>query len=728
MTTIWTFSTSPLLLAFLALIWIGAGWLSWANWRRRGGKGVAANELLRFVVVTLILFTLCKPERVRRIYKSDPPEIVVLTDVSGSMTSQDVEYEGRIIRREDWLKGRMETNFWKSLEISGAKVRLEPFAMGPTNENVLPDGSDLNKAMDSARVRSKNLKVMLMISDGDWNVGDSPLVAASQLRSARVPVYTVSVGADRSLPDLLLEPVAVPAFGLLGEQISIPFKVRSHLPRDVRAMVSLTSAGGVDVKKQVVIPPYGTVQDSVVWSPRALGEYTLTINIPVQPEERLTDNNQQSFHISVRTEKLKVLVVESLPRWEYRYLRNALVRDPGVEVNTLLYHPELGPGQGPHYLQKFPGTKEQLSEYDVVFIGDVGLGGDEMTTADADLLKGLIEQQGSGLVFLPGSRGRQLSFKGHPLADLMPVTLDEQKVEGVSQVSESNLLLTNEGKGHFLTMLAADENLNEAIWKNLPGFYWSAAVMRARPGAQVLAVHSNLRNTAGRIPLLATRPYGNGEVLFMGTDSAWRWRRGVEDRYHYRFWGQVARWMAHKRKMAQGQGVRLAFSPENPQLNDNIFLQATIMDLSSAAGQEAMRAKIISPSGATETIEFNSVTGGWGVFKGSFVVREGGTYKVQVFSASGKHKLDTEIIVSQPKVEKTGQPANAGVLRDIAVMTGGKHGGIDRFDEILRAIIALPEKEPIEERFRLWANAWWAGAMLFLLAIYWAFRKVLGLI
>ena len=36
-----------------------------------------------------------------------------------------------------------------------------------------------------------------------------------------------------------------------------------------------------------------------------------------------------------------MLVVESYPRWEYRYLRNALSRDPGVELSCLLFHPGL---------------------------------------------------------------------------------------------------------------------------------------------------------------------------------------------------------------------------------------------------------------------------------------------------------------------------------------------------------------------------------------------------
>ena len=57
----------------------------------------------------------------------------------------------------------------------------------------------------------------------------------------------------------------------------------------------------------------------------------------------------------------------------------------------------------------------------------------------------------------------------------------------------------------------------------LPGFYWSTAVTKSRPGTEVLAVHSELRNQFGRIPLLAIRNAGRGKVLFMGTDSAWRW-------------------------------------------------------------------------------------------------------------------------------------------------------------------------------------------------------------
>ena len=90
-------------------------------------------------------------------------------------------------------------------------------------------------------------------------------------------------------------------------------------------------------------------------------------------------------------------------------------------------------------------------------------------------------------------------------------------------------------------------------------------MLRAKAGSDVLCVHKDASNEFGRLPLLVTRTFGAGKVLFMGTDGAWRWRKGVEDKYHYRFWGQVVRWMAYQRNMAKGETMRLYYVPDQPQ-------------------------------------------------------------------------------------------------------------------------------------------------------------------
>jgi uncharacterized membrane protein len=497
----------------------------------------------------------------------------------------------------------------------------------------------------------------------------------------------------------------------------------------VTTVVKIETPRGAGASKTVTIPAFSQVQDSVVWQPAEAGDYTLTARLPVEKDEALADNNEQTFRISVRSETLKVLVIDSEPRWEYRFLRNALARDPGVSVECLLLHPGMKPGEGRDYIQSFPATKEAISKFDVVFVGDIGLGSGELKNEDLELIRGLVEQQGSGLVFLPGARGRELSLVNTPLGDLLPVEFDDTKPQGDGLPNESHLLLTEEGKGHLLTMLAGDETTNAALWKNLPGFYWSASVKKSRPGSEVLAVHASLRNGWGRVPLLVSRPFGNGKVLFMGTDGAWRWRRGVEDKYHYRFWGQVVRWMAHQRHLAAGERVRLSFSPENPRTGDTVMLLATVLDASGFPVERGnVSATLRAPSGGTERVDFSSVPGGWGVFRGEFNARAGGRYKLSVRSEPGGQALETELLVAQPTREKIGQPANLGVLRDIADITRGVSGGVADLDAIVKKIALLPEPKPVEKRLRLWSE-WWTGAsVLGLLALYWTARKLAGMI
>ncbi len=723
----WSFGMSlPLILAAMA-VWGVAAWLCWQNWRRRGGRAMAWLEGLRLLIITALTFTLMRPEIIREIARTETPVIAVLLDASGSMNTRDIPAGTNVLTRAEWLEQRRKESFWKPLELN-ARVAVEDFSTPPATNSATIEGTDIAAALQAAARRHQNLKAVLLLSDGDANLGSPPLGAATHMRDRGVPVFTIAVGREVPLPDLILETGAVPSYGLTGEQIAIPFKVQSHLPRDVKT--TLTIDDGVEkTRKPITVPAGGTVQDAVAWLPNRVGEYTLRLDLPVEQDESLPENNTREVRIAVRSETLKVLVIDSLPRWEYRYLRNALERDPGVEMHCLLFHPGMAPGGGRHYLPSFPGSKDMLSRYDVVFLGDVGVGEGELKTADVEMLKGLVEQQSSGLVFLPGSRGRQLSLLQTPLKDLLPVEFDTARPEGVGLENESALMLSSVGKGHLLTRFDADEERNASIWKNLPGFYWSAAVEKSRPGSEVLAVHSSLRNTWGRVPLLVTRTAGSGKVLFMGTDSAWRWRRGVEDKYHYRFWSQVVRWMAHQRHLADRQGIRLAFSPEVPNLGDRVFLQATVLD---AAGLPVERGPVTgmvrTPSGRTERLDFAPVEGGWGVFKSQFVPTETGDNMVSVTAPQHGRELETVLHVSRPVLEKIGQPAQVRTLREIATITRGASGGMEDVERLMREISLLPEPKPMEQRLRLWADPWWAGLVLLLLTAYWVARKLAGLV
>ena len=240
--------------------------------------------------------------------------------------------------------------------------------------------------------------------------------------------------------------------------------------------------------------------------------------MPPLAGELLTDNNQQTAPISIREEKLRVLVIESTPRWEYRYLRNALSRDSEVDVSCLLLHPSLSKqgGGNQDYIKQFPTGLEELAVFDVVFLGDVGLGEGQLTAQQCRRLKGLVEHQASGLVFMPGMDGRQFSLLETELSELYPVVLDAAQPSGWGSRTPQHFELTELGRRSLLTRLADTPAENFEVWEGLPGFQWYAPVLRARPGSEVLAVHHDNSNQYGRLPLLATRTLGAGKVLFMG--------------------------------------------------------------------------------------------------------------------------------------------------------------------------------------------------------------------
>ena len=134
-------------------------------------------------------------------------------------------------------------------------------------------------------------------------------------------------------------------------------------------------------------------------------------------------------------------------------------------------------------------------------------------------MKGLVEYQASGLVFMPGWRGEQASLVGTPLEELCPVVIDPARPDGSASEGPRRLVLTEAGRKSLLTKLADSGPENLAVWESLPGGQWYGPVLRAKAGSEVLAVHEDAANEYGRIPLLVTRTFGSGKVLYMATTA-----------------------------------------------------------------------------------------------------------------------------------------------------------------------------------------------------------------
>ncbi len=722
-------------------LWIGIiallaiGTLSFLTWKRSPHRRrTAALEILRMIAVLTVVILLWRPEWLTVIHPDTKPEIAILWDDSKSMTTIDAELppvlsdQKTIVSRAEWVKQALASDLWKPLEANGANtVSTTPFAT-PDPEQPALSGTDLEAPLSEILKTENNLRAVILFSDGDYNLGQPPVTAAQKMRLRGVPLFPIPVGSQTRLPDLDLLAVSAPSYGIIGENVQIPFSIRSSLDRQVRTIVRLRDESGREHTKDIVLPPNTETFDSVLWRLEKEGSSTLELSIPVADGELIATNNSRKFVIAGRPEKIRVLVIESSPRWEYRFLRNALSRDPGVELSCLLFHPALGPGGGKDYLDKFPEKLEDLAKYDVIFLGDVGVASDQLTKEQCTLIRGLVENQASGVVFLPGSKGNQFSLLGTDLSDLIPVILDEDHRQGMAESIASPLTLTTEGRSSLLTMLGNNEEENPGIWRRLPGFYWHAPVIKAKGGAEVLAVHGNRRGKFGPVPLLVTKPAANGKVLFMGIDSAWRWRRGVEDLYHYRFWGQVARWMSYQRNMASGQRVRLFFNPERPEPGATVTLNANAFDPNGAPlGKGTVAIDLTAPDGRTQRIDLQKNESAWGAFSGRFKVDLPGAWKIRATVSGAEDKpLETTLLAQGVEIEKTGQPARPEVLDEMARISRGRVIQPAQLADLIKEINALPEPRPLETRIPLWSHWSTLVALITLLGIFWTGRKLNG--
>lgn len=720
-TTPWSMILS---IAFVGTICV----LSWFAWRRTGyarAQGVLESIRIGIAIVIAVLFN--QPEWVEEYRPDERPTVAVLWDDSASMDTRDVQKKGSTERttRRDSIDSLIDPAAWSELNET-MDVVIESFSSAE-------DGNytDLHEPLAEAPRRFLNLSGVLVISDGDWNHGAAPIQAATRLRMRGVPVFAVATGSVQRLPDVELLSLDAPTFGVAGKSVRIPFSIDSTLPRDVVTTVSLRASDGETVTKEIRIAAMGRTNDSVVWKPADVGDYTVTLQVPEHPDELLSENNELSAPIVIRPERLRVLIVESYPRWEYRYLRNALSRDPGVEVSCLLFHPGLSKvgGGNQDYIKEFPSGLDELTEFDVIFLGDVGVEEEQLTAEQCRMIKGLIEHQASGLVFMPGWQGRQFSLLDTELADLMPVVMDAGQPGGWGSRVPGHFELTELGRRSLLTKLADTQDDNLEVWEDLPGFQWYAPIVRAKSGSEVLAVHKAITNEHGRLPLLATRTFGAGKVLMMATDGAWRWRKGVEDKYHYRFWGQVVRWMAYQRNMAKGDTMRLYYKPDQPQVRQTLALRANVMEANGEPlSKGEVTAKIVAPSGSTETVRFTSSDAEWGEFYSHYTTQEPGRHELTLFCKETNAKLETSFFVQGGEVERVGRPARPEVLEEIARVTRGKVVAADKRDEIKQLLASLPEPAPSIRRTQLWSHPLAMGFVVTLLGGFWIGRKMVGLV
>jgi hypothetical protein len=583
---------------------------------------------------------------------------------------------------------------------------------------------------------------VILLTDGITTDGDTLSQAAAYARRKNVPLFTVGLGSQDAVRNLALHDLLVDENVFVNDVVNFEFKLtgRGLEGRDVTVRLREQDQDAPLASLRVRVGADGQAKKhSLPYRPTQVGDFRYVVEVETLSEEDQTDDNQEERPVTVHKGQIKVLLVQSYPNYEYRYLKHMLERDSTIVLRTVLQEADLEySSEDPSALSVFPVRREKLSEeddgalfyYDCILFGDVNPA--FLSTVVMNNLADFVKEQGRGIVFMAGPKFTPTAYRDTPLATLFPLDLGTA-VPSATAASESFAIQpTDLGLASPHMQLGDGPDDTRQIWSNLPGIYWLFETPTLRPAARVLAEHpSKLGAEGGRLPVFTMQYVGKGKVLFHATDETWRWRFRVGDVFFARYWVQTIRYLARSKLRDQDSSAELTADRREYRRGEPVRLRVQFFDERNAPFEDdGVQLVIERPGQKNRTLTLRRNPTSRGVFEGVVPDAADGAYHVRMVTpalSGGAPAVDFTVIA--PPGEFKDVQFNMAELQAAANLTKGRYYTLATADRILDD---LPEgrQVPIEslEPVVLWNK--WPLVFLFagLLVTEWIVRKRNGLL
>lgn len=644
-------------------------------------------------------------------------------------------------------------------------------------ESLNPDGSstDLGGAIYRAiaGAHGRRLAAIVLATDGQATVGGDIKDAIDLARDRQVPIYALQIGSPERRRDLEILAARCDDEVFVNDVVIVEARVRSHgitEPTTVEAQLFDDQSGRVLSTRRLVFGPDAEVVDvSLPTKPHTAGRARYRVEIAPVLGEQTLDNNAALTEVRVLDDRVRVLYVDSYPRYEYRYLKNALLREQTVELSVLLLDAdEQFVQEGTDPIRRFPETPEELNRYDVVIFGDVDPRGGWLSPAQMTMLQDFVGNEGGGFALIAGERYAPHRFLGTPLEKLLPVRIDPEFLGRYeTQLTEGyRPVLTAEGRrSRLFHSLPTDRDGSSEVddpFASLPECYWFARTLGPRGGASVLAQHPTATTLAGPAPLAVLGRYGSGKIFFQATDDTWRWRRHTGELFHDAYWVQVARLLRREHSASPQRKFAIRTDRKVYPFGQNVLIQLEVLDAAllaqlgdtvdatiarqgltagsttnGAAPVDSRDAATGSPTAesgdriAVARATLRRIGADGRVFEGSFLPARPDAYIVQgeeLPGASSGSTPDAAFRVEQPDLESRRPEADLATLARIAESTGGAIVPLDQLDEYFATIRDRSVQIPDDVSEPLWDSRLMLILFVAALSGEWILRKWFGLI
>ncbi|HEY1067101.1 MAG TPA: hypothetical protein VGE52_13350 [Pirellulales bacterium] len=593
------------------------------------------------------------------------------------------------VRFYDFADGaeRLEGDFSATDEEASSTLSAPTSGAKPLAEKATRIDAAVALAIDEAAGRS--MAGIVLLSDGQDAGAGEPSPAAAIALTPPAPIFAVPIGSTLRFRDVSIVSLFAPTTVSRGDQITVSVVLESQGFAGRTVPVELwDDATRLDVD-EVILRDGEQQPCELHFTPSTSGLKRLTVRTPSQPEEPkfLQANNTEVGAVRVVDDKLRVLLIDGQPRWDYRFLKNAMSRDHGL---TGLKGPQPDRVLEAEVLQlpseqrktALPRDTKTLSQYHTIILGDATR--ELLDETFCESLKTAVLQHGVGLIIASGPRAMPHTLPPG-LSEVLPVKVAAPLPGATAGLAAPTFApfrwsITPAGSLVEPLRLSLDPEQNRAVWNDLPPFFWCAAVERPSPGATILAANRALDGPYGPLPLIASQQAGRGKVLFLGTDSTWLWRRNVGDRYFYKFWGQALRFVARTEAHEAGR-TTLAVDPATVSPERPATIELFAYD-SSGAPLKAERApiRIESPNGldaqgaTVAALEALADPTTPGRFTATFTPFAAGEHLLAYTPADGRPTIETRLWVVDRADELRRPNVNLAALERWAARSPG--GGI----------------------------------------------------
>ena len=552
----------------------------------------------------------------------------------------------------------------------------------------------------------------------------------AEARRLGVPVHVYGIGGSAQ-GFLQLKDATIQDTVFIEDTVTVPVRYWVQGIKAGEAELTLTLGGKVVATKRVPIRDGQEANETLSFTPTKEDagtpkqEMAVTVKV-TQGSESLEDRFAKMVRVADR--KVKMLYVESNPRWEFKFMQRAFMRDRRVEPTFIVINGDRKALEsGAPYLPGFPDTRKDLFAFDLLVIGDVDA--NYFTGEQRNWIKDFVTE-GGGLVVLAGRLHAPASWLNTPLAEVLPVEVPSLNfpVDDNKRPVEYKPLLNDFGRRSPILSLADDTAESARIWNELPGLYWHYPVTKLRPAAISLLDHPREKIVDDKpMPLIAMQYYGKGLVYFSAVDETWRWRFNEADKYFSRYWGQVvyAIGLPHtlgaksaQLALAGGEALlgkpgtvfaRLFTSEFRPLTKERVT--ATVERLDGGPNDEKYR-----------TVTFEAVPNQPGEYTATLPNDRVGRYALRVESGSEQATLDYRVSLP-PEHELAPGVMSENSLRTFAEQTGGKFYREEDLYKLPAEIQARTVSLTQRREVLLWTSWYVWGAIVGLFTLEWVVRK-----